>query len=79
MKFSWFTKCMCMESKIKVVPLYTEFDQLEFVHLITFPKNYWANKSFYLKFQLLVITELCYWVGLYQVIIVNACFIKSIY
>lgn len=67
MKFneiSWFTKCMCMESEIRVVPLYTEFDQLEFVHLITFPKNYWANKSFYLKFQLLVITELCYWVGL---------------
>lgn len=25
---------------IRVVPLYTEFDQLEFVHLITFPKNY---------------------------------------
>lgn len=48
----------------RVVPLYTEFDQLEFVHLITFPKNYWANKSFYWKFQLLVITELCYWVGL---------------
>lgn len=31
---------MCMESEIRVVPLYTEFDQLEFVHLITFPKNY---------------------------------------
>lgn len=29
-----------MESEIRVVPLYTEFDQLEFVHLITFPKNY---------------------------------------
>lgn len=27
-----------MESEIRVVPLYTEFDQLEFVHLITLPK-----------------------------------------
>lgn len=29
-----------MECEIRVVPLNTEFDQLEFVHLITFPKNY---------------------------------------